>query len=323
MKLLAMSGLIPEEICDLVRFRGYSGGQRIAHYCGYASEFISMVLDDPDLNGAVFPKSCDSSRTMKSYLSGCGKFVYQLHVPARQDGTAVTFFAEALRDFKESLENYFQVSVCDAEIKERIEAVAVRNRKMRELYESLDAVPYYEYITKIHNMLEQPLLEQRIPIFSGSVNGQKIYGETAGRKRVFLVGSFFANESVADRIERSGIKIVGDNLPESGRLCTMSEIDPNGDLFHGISVSMLKGRLSPTQDNFRTILERDLAEIRKKAVQGVIFVTQKFCEPYDYLYFVYKKILDEQGIPVLKISLTGSRDGGKTDLAVEAFADLL
>lgn len=34
MKILAMSDLVPEQICDIVRFTKYSGDLRISHYCG-------------------------------------------------------------------------------------------------------------------------------------------------------------------------------------------------------------------------------------------------------------------------------------------------
>lgn len=315
MKLLAMSGLVPEQICEIVRFRGYEGENRIPHFCGYASDYISMVQREGDLDGAVFPRSCDSSRTIKSYLSGCGKFVYQLHVPARQDAAAVDFFAEALKDYKRALEDYFQMTVSESRIRERAERIAARNRKLGALYESLDGISYSEYIRMVHGMLERPLAEQEVPDMPGR--------ETSGGKRVFLAGSFLADEAVTDTVERSGMKIVGDSLPESGRLCSMPEVSPEGDLFRGIAAAVLKNRLSPTQDNFRRILAADLAEMERKAVQGVLFVTQKYCEPYDYLFYVYKKALDEKGIPVLKLSLSGSQEDRKTDLAVEAFADLL
>ena len=53
MKLLAMSGLIPEQICDVVRFTQYAGERNLPHYCGYASDFISQVMQDNRIDGAV------------------------------------------------------------------------------------------------------------------------------------------------------------------------------------------------------------------------------------------------------------------------------
>ena len=58
-------------------------------------------------------------------------------------------------------------------------------------------------------------------------------------------------------------------------------------------------------------------------MRGVIFVTQKYCEPYDYLYSVYKKALDGLSVPALKLTLTDSTDGRSFDAAIESFADII
>ena len=119
------------------------------------------------------------------------------------------------------------------------------------------------------------------------------------------------------------MKVVGDDLPESGRLCAQPDVETGAGVFSEIAASVLRGRLSPTQDNFGKILKTDLAEMERKAVQGVLFVAQKYCEPYDYLFYVYKKRLDAKGIPAEKIALTNSMDDRDAAAAIEAFADML
>ena len=49
MRILALSGFIPEQICDVVRFTGYEGEYNIAQYCGYAADYISQVINDDNL----------------------------------------------------------------------------------------------------------------------------------------------------------------------------------------------------------------------------------------------------------------------------------
>ena len=55
----------------------------------------------------------------------------------------------------------------------------------------------------------------------------------------------------------------------------------------------------------------------------MIYATQKYCEPYDYLFSAYKKALDEQGIPVLQVQMADSTDGNGKAAALEAFADII
>lgn len=319
MKLLSMSGLVPEQICDVVRYTGYTGytGERnIPHYCGYASDFISQVMYDEDFDGAVFPRSCDSSRIIKSYLSGSGKFLYQLNVPARQDKIAEEYFALEIEKYKKALEEHYQVSIDN--LAERTEAINERNKKIRQIYENIDSVLYSSYLKHIHEMLQKPLAEQVVQVSFESRNKADYSGGG-----VFLIGSFLSNYRVAEMIENSGMGIVGDNLPESGRLASAPAVGLSGNLYKGIARSILKGRLSPSQNNFADILTRDMDKIKRKSVKGVIFILQKYCEPYEYLFSVYKKMLDSKGIPVLKLALSDSADDRNMLLAIEAFADII
>ena len=109
MKLLAISGFVPEQICDVVRFTQYGGERNIAHYCGYASDFVSQVINDSNISGAVFPKSCDSCRIIDSYLENSEKFRFQIAVPARQDEFAVEYLAAEYNRYKNAIEQYFEV----------------------------------------------------------------------------------------------------------------------------------------------------------------------------------------------------------------------
>lgn len=313
MNILSMSGFIPEQICDTVRFTHYPGERNIAAFCGYASDFLSQAINDSSIDGAVFPKSCDSCRTMASYLEESGKFFFRLHVPARTDAAAVDYFAEEIRRYQSAVENHYHAALRD--IRERTETVNRRNAAIRERYDSLAAVDYFDYLSDIHENLRRPLYRQKLrtALKAGHKNG----------KRVFLVGSFLADPEVARLIEGAGLKIVGDDLPESGRLCSVPETETEGDLYRNIAGNILRCRPSPTQNRFAGMLDPDLEEIKRKKVQGVIMVMQKYCEPYEYLYSVYRQRLEAEKIPVLKLSLLHSEDSRKVALQAEAFADML
>lgn len=307
-----MSGYVPEEICDTVRFSGYDGERNISHYCGYASDFISQVLQDADIDGAVFPHSCDSSRIMKNYLGECGKFIHQLNIPVRRDRAAVTYFAEVLKEYKSAVEGHYNIKTDN--FGERMELLAKRNAELARLYDSLDSIKYSDYIKLIHSMLQKPLSEQL-----GLITEPE---KVPSGKKVFLVGSYLANANIARLIENSGMTVVADDLPESGRLVSRRKAKYDSSL-EGIAENILLSRLSPTQNDFGGVIRADMDIIKSRDIKGVIFVTQKYCEPYDYLYSVYKKMLDVNNIPSLKISLTNSRDEKNAGLLLETFADMI
>jgi benzoyl-CoA reductase/2-hydroxyglutaryl-CoA dehydratase subunit BcrC/BadD/HgdB len=307
-----MSGFVPEQICDITRFQGYAGERNITHYCGYANDFISQVMQDNTLDGAVFPKSCDSSRIICSYLEDTDKFIYQFHVPSRTDEDAVKFFADIIKDYKKSLEEYFREPI--EGIDDRVQKINERNLVIADSYRRLEEISYGDYLREIHKELARPLMDHEFKVHASKKKDI--------RHRVYLIGSFLANETVVDTIENMGLAIVGDNLPESGRVQGRQTVISD-DIYNSIAEEIIGRRLSPTQDNFNRVISEDLEEIKKTGSEAVIFVTQKYCEPYDYLYSVYKKKLDSEGVPSLRIALNDSEDERKVSLAVEAFADMI
>lgn len=312
MNILSLSGLIPEQVCDTVRFLGHEGNVRISHYCQYAADFISQALEDPEIDGAVFPRSCDSSRVMESYMAGSGKFVHRLHIPARRDSAAVSYLAFNIRKYQDAIEAHYGVRISD--IHQRAGLVNERNRAISRIYDALDAVSYSAYIEMLHALLRMPLAEQAVP---------EALPACALGKPVYLVGSTMCNAGIASAIEDAGMNIVGDHLTESKRLFSAPPVSLNGDIYENIADSMLMNQASPTQNDFDAILKEDMAEIRDKGVRGVIFITQKYCEPYDFLYPVYRKMLDGLSVPVLRLALTDSTDSRRPDAAIETFADIL
>lgn len=311
MRMLAMSGFVPEQICDFIRFNGYTGDRNIIHFCGYANDFISQALSDKTIDGVVYPKSCDSSRIIGSYLEG-NKYSYQINVPARRDELAVDYFANILRDFRKSLEKIYGTDL--ESLEKRAKKVNERNIAIAKAYSRLGEISYSKYLKDVHFMMQKPLMKCDFEI------NEEMKPEI--KHRVYLVGSFLSNEDIAEIIESVGLGIVGDNLPESGRI-QGRQTEITDDMYISIAREVLGRNPSPTQDDFAPIIDKDLMEIEEKKCDAVIFVTQKYCEPYDFLYSIYQKRLDELNIPSLRIVLNDSEDERKVKLLVEAFADTL
>lgn len=315
MHILSLSGFVPEQICDTIRFFGYEGRQRISHYCQYAADFSSRVMEDPGIDGAVFPRTCDSSRVLGNYIEGRGrKFLYQLPIPARKDRLAAACLTESIRQYKHAVEQYYGIRLSD--ILERAERINARNRELAGLYENLPAIQYGAYLDMLHGLLQKPLYDQQVPAELPAC-------PCPDGPRVFIVGSTQTGSGVVRQAEAVGMNIVGDRLPESRRLFCAPPVSLTGDIFENIASSLLEGAPSPTQDGFARILCKDREEIMQKQVQGVIFVTQKYCEPYDYLFPAYQRMLEEAGVKVLRVTVTGCQDGKEAALSLETFADML
>ena len=312
MKILSMSGFVPEAICDTVRFNGFKGDAGYSHYCTYASDYISQVLSDDTIDGAVFPKTCDSSRSISSYIGESGKFVYPLAVPVIRSEDAISYYAYVIRDYKTAVEAHYGISISEDEIYDRFRMVEARNASINSLYESLaDGLSYSSYLNAIHENFTKPLAEQKI----------EASGQSAGIP-VFLLGSYMTNAGIVDSAEKNGLRIIGDDLPESNRIAKRA-FPVVDDIYQLVALQMLSSRTSPTQNSYSDRIKETMEEIGKKGCRGVLVVTQKFCEPYDYYYSVLKKALDDAGIPSLKLELDGSLDQNLHEAELGAFASML
>ena len=312
MKILSMSGFVPEAICDTVRFNGFKGDAGFSHYCTYASDYISQVLSDDTIDGAVFPKTCDSSRSISSYIGESGKFVYPLAVPVVRSNDAISYYAYVIRDYKTAVEAHYGISISEDEIYDRFRMVEARNASINSLYESLaDGLSYSSYINAIHENFTKPLAEQKI----------ETSGQSAGIP-VFLLGSYMTNAAIVDSAEKNGLRITGDDLPESNRIAKRA-FPVVEDIYQLVALQVLSSRTSPTQNSYSDRIKETMEEIGKKGCRGVLVVTQKYCEPYDYYYSVLKKALDDAGIPSLKLELDGSLDQNLHEAELGAFASML
>ncbi len=312
MKILSMSGFVPEAICDTVRFNGFKGDAGFSHYCTYASDYISQVLSDDTIDGAVFPKTCDSSRSISSYIGESGKFVYPLAVPVVRSNDAVSYYAYVIRDYKTAVEAHYGISISEDEIYDRFRMVEARNASINSLYESLaDGLSYSSYLNAIHENVTKPLAEQKI----------ETSDQSAGIP-VFLLGSYMTNAGIVDSAEKNGLRIIGDDLPESNRIAKRA-FPVVDDIFQLVALQVLSSRTSPTQNSYSDRIKETMEEIGKKGCRGVLVVTQRFCEPYDYYYSVLKKALDDAGIPSLKLELDGSLDQNLHEAELGAFASML
>ena len=312
MKILSMSGFVPEAICDTVRFNGFKGDAGFSHYCTYASDYISQVLSDDTIDGAVFPKTCDSSRSTSSYIGESGKFVYPFDVPVVRSYDAISYYAYVIRDYKTAVEAHYGISISEDEIYDRFRMVEARNASINSLYESLaDGLSYSSYLNAIHENFTKPLAEQKI----------ETSGQSAGIP-VFLLGSYMTNAGIVDSAEKNGLRITGDDLPESNRIAKRA-FPVVEDIYQLVALQVLSSRTSPTQNSYSDRIKETMEEIGKKGCRGVLVVTQKYCEPYDYYYSVLKKALDDAGIPSLKLELDGSLDQNLHEAELGAFASML
>jgi len=315
--IITLSNYVPEDITDISRFNEYKPILEVPNYCTYAKNFTGRVIEDSEVDGAVIPNSCDSIRVSVDFISKSSKkFIHQLKHPLIISKDAVYQYANEILEYKKHFEYYFGTQISNDTISSRSKTLEEKYLFIHKLYKNLDDISFYQYIKAINESLQAPLNKWKKII---DISYRRHKG-----KKVFLIGPYLSDLSVVKKIEDVGGNIVGDDLTNSKRyFSSRTGINVKGnDIFEEIAKRMLSRHPSPTMNNFKVVLEKDIEEIKRKEVDGVIFIYQKFCEPHDYIYPLFKDLLDNKGIPSLKIQLE-NKENQADGVHIETFINMI
>jgi benzoyl-CoA reductase/2-hydroxyglutaryl-CoA dehydratase subunit BcrC/BadD/HgdB len=320
-KILYISNYVPEEIVDLLRFEVFDPVLRIDHFCTYVLNFISRIIYDDSIDGGVFANSCDSIRTARELTANrTDKFIHQIKHPFIFSEESLQFYASEIQLFKEHFESHFNTIITESEIEKRIQMLDERNCFIRKHYDELQLISYYNYLEALNNSLVSPLdeWEEKLDI---------CYPACFGEKKVFLVGPYLCDLSIIQTIEENNGNIVGDDLTNSKRYFTSLQLPVDiktKDVYEEVALRNLSRFPSPSMSQFHSIIEKNMEEIKRKEVRGVIFVYQKDCEPHEYIYPLFKKSLDEDNIPSLKIQIENKlSQGHEFDVSIGTFLNMI
>lgn len=321
--ILCLSNYVPEEITDVIRFNVYEPVLRLESICTYAVNFVSQVIDDDSIDGAVIPNSCDSIRAARDMaLKRTQKFLHQIKHPLRfpADALTITYYSHEIKHYKNHYENHFNITITEEAIENRILLLTKKIAFLKKLYDELPGISYYSYLKAVNESLRTllPGWEKKLDIH---------YPLPGGNKRVYLIGPYLSDLSVIQTIEANNGSIVGDDLTNSKRYFSCNGLMPTAkpqNIYETVALRNLAKYPSPTSNNFDYIIKKNLEEIKRKEVRGVIFVYQKFCEPHEYIYPLLKEMLEKEGIPSLKLQMENRNfQGDPLETRIAAFLDMI
>jgi benzoyl-CoA reductase/2-hydroxyglutaryl-CoA dehydratase subunit BcrC/BadD/HgdB len=299
-KILYLSNYIPEEIVDVYRFNTYLPAMKLDNYCTMVLNYMSQIICDDTVDGALIPNTCDSVRVARDILkTQTRKFVFQLKHPLKLSINSIIYYATQIKKFKEAFEKHFEVKITEDEILHRIKLIREKMQFLRRRYEYLAPFSYYEYLKALNQSHRSPLEDWRkiLDIKFSTIKGPK---------KVFLIGPYLTDLSIVQMIEKYEGNIVGDDLSNSKRYFFSEDFLPHmdtGDLYESIAIQNLSRFPSPTSNRFNYIIVKDIDEIVRKGVKGVFFLYQKFCEPHQYIYPLLREGLEEKGISTFLLQL--------------------
>ncbi len=325
------------------------------NFCPYLKSSWEALLNAEDsLSAVIFTNSCDGMRrlydTAEHYLKDMP--AYMLDVPRNTDIRAKDFFALKLKDLKVFLES---LSGNDMEIDNITRAIELMNRKRTLLanfsrlffqgHTDLKISDYYkimelstsshinDFLSEFDKFIE-PLIreENSIPDPSGEKKGER----DKNIPEVMIIGNLITEDKLWDLLSSIDLKLVSDDLCISSRYYT-TLVNNGSPGQAGSGTRQEEDRL------LRVLSERYLskphcmrmadmgakiAKIEKKVieddVQGVIFISLKFCDTMLYSFPLIKQALSKLKIPVLYLEIEYNNfSAGQVKTRTQAFLEML
>jgi benzoyl-CoA reductase subunit C len=257
----------------------------------------------------LFSGICDSARNLCFVMKRNFPQLYFdfLHLPHNPEsaGTPEFLAAEYARVI-EKLERISGVKVTDAALNRSI-ALYNRNRQLlRELYDLRRREPHRIGAREFYSLVRAGNV---IPVEEHTAMLEQVLAALPARERkqrdsvrVVIEGSFCEQPpfELIQMMEDAGCYIVGDDFGLA-RNWFREDVPVNGNPLLALAEAYVnRSEYSSVRHDFRHPRWDGLAEkVREAKADAVIFLIAKFCEPAYFDYVLYKKKLEEIGVPHL------------------------
>lgn len=329
------AGLVPKRLMSKPATMNMALGCMQANLCPYVLNSLESALQGKDtVDGLVIVNSCDAMRRLYDvwrYYVKTG-FVHIVDLPRNVNMENQNYFELEIEKLISALEKYYSVKITGDSLRDAIILCNETRHLLKILYNL--RLQYNEINLAGSEILDLIRLSMRVP---GSVFNSKlkilideITKKTVNQEPQFrhkkpriLVAGSFCDQAQIKVIEECGIDIVYDQL------CTgMTSLDiemainnlPVKALAEGYLRKAPCSRMLDPGQKIRRICEI----IDKYYIDGVIFLTLKFCDNNIFFYPLLKRELFRRKTPIILIENDGTSDNiGQIRTRVEAFSGVL
>ena len=288
-----------------------SGAHIQSNVCAFAKGFLEMGLKGnlDFLDAVVFPSLCDTVQGLGDIWREAIKNIpaINFYMPVNMVSSASLNFLESeIKDFARKISAITKVEVTDSRLKEAIDLWSRRRKVVRSFY-SLTAFP-----SSPLTMVEKYAVirgADLIPLekIDKLMNFESLDVHDVNKTPVFLVGSVLPFPSFFKLLDDLSIYIVDDYICSGRAFWGYDDgSDCKGDESPWVFVA--KGLLSRTagavkfnpDSEGKSLVDR----IKKSGMKNILWVTQKFCDPWAWQYSILEKILEKMGCRVLRLEIS-------------------
>ncbi|MBC7334319.1 MAG: 2-hydroxyacyl-CoA dehydratase [Actinobacteria bacterium] len=314
------------------------------NFCPYLkSAWESLYTDRKNkLKAIVFTTSCDGMRrlidTFRKYRPDIPAFV--LDVPRKKDSASLDYFRETLCEFTRFIEELRGQNITQEELIRAIEIVNKKRillKRLKEIYESyfplIDASTYFK-IMKISMTSELEIFVEELEKYIDFVCSNSFGNScTTNNKSTInswynlgIIGNFINEDRLWEIFSDLNLKISFQDLCLSTRYFeNLVEVASGKSPLQSISERYLKKPSCFREASLGQKLIETEKSIRANGIDGIIFITLKFCDNTMYFFPLLKKaLLERLKIPSLYLEIEYQNfSAGQVKTRIQAFLEML
>ena len=340
-EILHAAGLLPYRIRG-IETRSMEIGD--AYYGPYVCTFPKCLLQLAGegkyhfLSGAVVSTGCDSMRRLdecwrkagEDYPGAVPDFFHYFDVPHKTDPHAMKWFENEIQKIIQRIEDHFQVSVTDENLKNAIEIYNHGRRLLWELEKMrAEEIPLVSGADAFAIAVAATVMPREI--FNASL--EKLLSEISGKKeatrngqrRIMIAGSINDDVELVRLIESSGATVVADSICFGIR----GEMDLVRTDTHPVAALAEQYLSTSVCPRMFGAYEHRFGYLKNKAqrtnVQGVILQNIRFCDLHGSENGLLERDFEELGIPCLRLEREYGplTETGRMKMRIEAFLERL
>ncbi len=306
------------------------------NFCPYLkSGWESLMAAGEELSAVIFTNSCDGMRRLydiaENYLVNIP--IFMLDIPRNTDSDSVDFFSLKLEDMLEFIEEIRGRIIGTRDI---LDAIRLCNNKREELRVlsksffncngSLDVSDYYRLMELSATSTPDHFLKN-IKDFNKEIE-EEIHKSNGDSPRIMIIGNFITEEKLWKMFSGLDMDIVCDDLCISNRYYD-NNIRADGSADRKKLLGLIAKRYLKKPECMRMAdtgkkLESIKQKVKDNSVQGVVFISLKFCDTMLYSFPLIRKELADFKVPVLYLEIEyNSFSEGQVKTRMQAFLEMI
>ena len=311
---------LPKNLCPLIKSSyGFAKTDKCPFF--YFSDVV------------VGETTCDGKKKMYEYMSRF-KDVFIMELPNTQRPEALQLWKGEIIRFKEYLEEKFDVTITEEDIREAIRVNNAGRRSLKQLYEVMlnDPVPITEHdLFKVLYgstfKFDRKAIPEEVDALVEKIKKEYAEGKMLEKKpRILITGCPVggATEKVIDAVENNGGVVVTFENCSGAKSIDKLVDEEEPDVYEALARRYLNigcSVMTPNPNRLE-LLGRLIDEYK---VDGVVEMTLQACHTYNVESFDIRRFVNEEkGIPYINVETDYSQaDIGQLNTRIAAFIEML